>query len=159
MAHLPRPYSDPQYDGLHVQLSYTDDQDYPSPALMPEYELNLFTISIAHFFLTHKEMPPAKHPCFNGSRVRAHDTRKDQGWWIEEVAHAFTSADIEEVEPFSYTADSLDKSRLVAMRDLCTHPEVRPVIAAAKAFQRDSVRKYNPFADEVTMTNYMGMVV
>ena len=36
--------------------------------------------------------------------------------------------------------------------------EIQKVIAAARAFQRDSAQKWNPHLDEVTETSYMGMV-
>ena len=36
--------------------------------------------------------------------------------------------------------------------------EIQKVIAAERAFQRDSAQKWNPHLDEVTETSYMVMV-
>ena len=38
MAHEIRPFTNTDWDKLYSVLSYTHDQDYPSPLLMPKYE-------------------------------------------------------------------------------------------------------------------------
>ena len=77
MAFLTNPYNDPQFDGLHVVLSYTDQQAKPSPVLMPAYEL-CTGMSDAQIFLGHSSMSRSNAPDFSGNRVDAYNKLKDK---------------------------------------------------------------------------------
>ena len=88
MAFRPNHYNNPQFDGLHVELSYTDQQAKPSPVLMPAYE-SCGYMSDAQVFLGHSSVSRSNTPDFSGDRVDAYNKFRDKLKWIGMIADAF----------------------------------------------------------------------
>ena len=62
IAHGIRLYTDTTHDGLHVDLGYTMDQNYPSMVLMSALE-ECIGMSKDHIFLHHLEFQTPPVPC------------------------------------------------------------------------------------------------
>ena len=159
MAHRIRSFNDDTYDTHYVVISYDDDQDYPSPLLMVDYE-NKDQLSNAQFFLQHPNMTSAEASCHKGARIRSYSKKFCLGKWLEQVSRVFNPDDLQmsEVTPILTIPKELNINNVQEVSSLCGSPSVRKFLHQAKSFQRDAVKKWNPEADEPTQSNHAGLV-
>ena len=50
------------------------------------------------------------------------------------------------------------KEKIISFSELCNLDGARLLFNACSNFQRVAVKKWNPYADEVTLSNYIGLV-
>ena len=112
MAIKVNPYEDVSDDHVRCEVSYTLDQDYPSPKLVADYERDEERgISDASFYLNHGSRPPCVGPCPTGERVRAYAKRRDEAHWIFEMGDAFGEMACTPVEELP---SSLNKESIIS---------------------------------------------
>ena len=157
MAVKVNPYSDTQYDHIKCDVEFVVDQNYPSPALMADYEKDAERgISDATFYHQHSTRGPAPNgPCSDGSRVRAYIDRRDDSIWIYEMGIAFGD---ERATPIDELPPLINRNNVREFREIRNEEEVQFVISQAGKMQLRSRQIWNPFGDCVTLTNYMGLV-
>ena len=53
---------------------------------------------------------------------------------------------------------NIDQDKIISMSKICNMDSARLLFHACSSFQRDAVKKWNLNADEVTLSNYMGLI-
>ena len=160
MAHKIRPYTNTTFDNHHTSIAYTDEQAYPSPHLMPRYDL-LERKSDADFIVNHRDLSSALEssvPDFGGGCIEQYMTDLHRVKWLKQIDCVFSSDESPSVDMFKECSDNLDKEKLVDFAVVYESVIVKKLFAAAGVFQREAVRKWNPNADDVTLCNYMGLI-
>ena len=88
MAHKMEMFEEDEGDDFYVDLTYTTDQDYFSPKLMPAYE-NVKDMPAAKFFLQHDTMPRSTRPDRSGDRNREYYRRLKISKWVAHMKRVF----------------------------------------------------------------------
>jgi hypothetical protein len=133
-----------------VDLKYNVEETYPSPDGMPAYE-NSDWKSPSTFFVHHSEMQSADKPDFTGTRVSEYARRLKLANTLKDIKQAFVT----EPESAKFFPKTLNVSDVTDFRDMCK--QSTQLFKAASSFQRQSVLKWNPHADDVTETLILGM--
>ena len=55
-------------------------------------------------------------------------------------------------------ANNAEKDKIVSLSELCSVDSATMLFHACRKFQREAVKKWNPNANLVTLSNYMGLV-
>ena len=153
IAHRINPFTDTSFDDITVPITYDLDQAYPSPVCMADYEND--ACSFAAMLLQHKTRSPSTAPCRTGSRVRAHMRNLVNTNWICELSNAF-STDL--ATAHKDLPQSVNQSSIAAVEELVRKPSTQSVLAAARDYQRQSRRIWNPDGDKPSHQSYMGLV-
>jgi hypothetical protein len=148
LAFLPEPS---EYDEKRPidELSYSLDQDYPSPNGMASYEV-FDGLSYSSFYAYHREMPKCA-PEFTGDRVR----------WYSKLAmtadmlHYIRQVFVDHSEDQRHMPAEFNKDNIKQFREECKKSST--LFPQAAAFQRDAVAKWNPNADEITPSIFLGL--
>ena len=149
-------YTDTKHDHVKCEVKYVVDQDYPSPVLMANYDADHSSgMSDATFYQTHASRAPASAPCSTGARVRAYIARRDDSTWIYEMGDVFSSDNKTQPDQLCST---LDRETVLEFQELASESDVKKIVEAARDMQKQSRRIWNPHGDDVTLTNYMGLV-
>ena len=158
MSHKVFRFSDTTWDGKHVELDYTPDQPIPSPVLMPAYnDPAVVALEPSDFYKNHKEIPQSESPDFTGGRVKEYSKRMKTSKWIHVFSQAFGSEELAENELFKDAPENLDRDKLISFAGKMDKDAVRQCLSNVKSFQRESVRRWNPTVDEVSLNNYIGL--
>ena len=94
MAHKMEMFEDDVDDDYYAELTYSTDQNYVSPKLMPSYE-NSKDKPSSKFFLDHKDMPQSERPDRTGDRNRQYYRRLKMSKWVDHVKRVFVEMDAE----------------------------------------------------------------
>ena len=124
---------------------------------MREYEQRQF-ISRADLFQKHKTMPEPEAPCKKGDRTCAYMHLMEQSKWIGHIRRVFGSNTEMEEARDKFLPGKFDKTLIDDFKETCLSENMDSFFKEVSEFQRDSVRLWNPHADEVTESNYMGTV-
>ena len=157
MAHKMEMFEDDVDDDYYAELTYSTDQNYVSPKLMPSYE-NSKDKPSSKFFLDHKDMPQSERPDCTGDRNRQYYRRLKMSKWVDHVKHVFLEMNAENDPRVGVQASNVDMDKIISMSEICNMNSAKLLFHACSTFQREAVKKWNPNADEVTLSNYMGLV-
>lgn len=142
---------------LHVTLTYTDNQPKPSPVLMPSYH-TMTHLSDAQFFNGHATFPRLSRLDFSGKQVDVYNRYNNKSKWIAMIATAFNFKHRGTEELFHLARYDLNLEALKETSTFFDDHNVRHLVSQARDFQRDAVRKWNPYAENVTLHVYLGLV-
>ena len=148
MAHQIFEFTDTQYDDHFMPISFTDDQNYPSPVLMRQYEIEDW-ISSAGF-------PSA--PDRTGMRVRAYAKKLRHTKWLVEMDRVFCGKGQQSKQLKTMCAVGVDSSIVGSVSKLINDKLCKEVLDCTKSFHKDAVKHWNPHIGEVTMGSHVGLV-
>ena len=157
MAHQIFEFTDTQYDDHFMPISFTDDQNYPSPVLMRQYEIEDW-ISSTGFFLQHESMANPSAPDRTGMRVRAYAKKLRHAKWLVEMDQVFCGKGQQSKQLKTMCAVGVDASIVGSVSKLIDDKLCKEVLDCAKSFQKDAVKHWNPHIGEVTMASHVGLV-
>ena len=156
-AHL---WVDTSYNDKFVPLTHSHNQVYPSPYHMFPYE----TITKKHygqFLAFDQETSPEEvlrtKPDFTGKRVDAYIKLRDTACWINKV-HQFFGKRERDLDFYEHCPATIDKNKLIQFNNKCRTRKAKKLFAGAKSFQKNAVRQWNPYVDEVTHSCLLGVL-
>ena len=156
-AHL---WIDTTLNDRFVALTHTANQPYPSPYHMYAYE-TINEKQYGHFLAYDKEVSPADlldtRPDFSGKRVESYIKLRDTATWINHVHRVFGKRE-RDVEFYRNCPASIDRQKLVTFNRKCRTTTAKKLFAGSKTFQKDAVRQWNPYVDEITKSCLLGVL-
>ena len=155
VAHKVNEFSDQSFDSSFVTFTQFD-QAIPSPWGMPAFE----TVDLLHpanFFLNYESFQSIVTPEFTGERTRAYIKLSNVASHIRYLSRAFPKATGGE-DYFEQCPTEYNRSTLNSFRGRINGEPGRSLVARATAFRQDTVRRWNPSADECTLTVFLGLV-
>ena len=78
--------------------------------------------------------------------------------WVDHVKRVFVEMYAENDPRVGVQASNIDRDKIISMREMCNMDSAKLFFHVCSTFQREAVKKWNPNADEVTLSNYMGLV-
>ena len=108
IAHRIRLYTNTTHDGLHIDLGYTMDQNYPSMVLMPALE-ECIGMPNVHIFLHHPEFQTPPVPCINGNHVRSYIGLRDNSSGLAMSSESFRHCNWEAIRHSAIHLPSVDQ--------------------------------------------------
>ena len=157
MAHQIFEFTDTQYDDHFTPISFTDDQNYPSPVLMRQYEIEDW-ISSAGFFLQHQSMANPSAPDCTGMRVRAYAKKLRHAKWLDDMDRGFCGKGQQLKQLKTVYTMGVYASIIGSVSKLIDDKLCKEVLDCAKSFQKDAVKHWNPHIGEDTMGSHVGLV-
>ena len=151
MCHQVRPFEDDVNDDYYQQLIYSCDQDYPSPRLMPHYH-NHPSPASASFFFDHETMASPDAIDKSGEAIRCYI----KGLKVANMIIQFERIFVLEDHNDEMLPCNLDSTIIETFAELCNSSGLKSLFKSAKEYQRIAVKHWNPYIDDVTLSNYMG---
>ena len=154
-AHKVFPFQDCTFDECFVYFSQ-HDQDIPSPWGMPAFEC-IDQIDPSGCFVDFDSWESVKTPDFTGERVRSYIDLRNMASQLVQLSTAFPT-EKEDTDYFAQCPTSFDKKKLKDFTRRCNNREAQHLVTKAKEFQRNTVRRWNPHADECSLSIYLGLI-
>ena len=123
---------------------------------MPTFEI-VETDKLAGFFVTYDEFETITVPDFTGERVSAYLNMKQRASSLTRLSQAFPALN-EDDDYFGQCPDEFDKAKLVDFSRRCMSSVSRELFTKARKFQGNTVRRWNPNANECSLSIYLGLI-
>ena len=152
-------YVDKTFNGLFVEVSYTTDQDYISPVLMPAFEQSR-PVSAAHFFMggpSAPVIPPSNEPDTTGDRVRHCCTSVIQSRMVGEFHRVFGHFDLSRKEINDLQHQSNNVFHLYQFVETCSMDGPQMLFNKCGKWQDEIVRIWDILGKNPAEINYMGV--
>ena len=82
-------FTNTTFDDKYMEMTYLNNQAYPSPYGMPVYE-DVDTTKLGSFFVNHKTtMAQCYEPDFGGKRVQSYIKLHDMAHWVNKFIRVF----------------------------------------------------------------------
>jgi hypothetical protein len=108
--------------------------------------------NLAKFFADHKAMAKSE-PDFTGVRVKKYSELMELATNLTSIHTIF----VEEESFPEYFPAHFDRTAIVNLRFDCGTSDSRSLFTNAKSFQKQAVRKWNPHADDIVPTMFLGL--
>ncbi len=151
-AHCVNPFLNFAWDLERIELSYCRDQIIPSPLGMRSYEtINMSSPTLGtELFSNHQSIPISAEPCFLGSQVKSYKNAMGLCWHLLTIRNSFSH----ECE----NARQQDTNHMGVFGKYTRTNAARSFFKSVDDFQRQAVRDWNEFRNNVTLLYNMGFV-
>ena len=124
---------------------------------MPAFE-EFDVDDVAAFFLGWDTTDTVTTPDFSGERVDSYIRWKNLSKYLGYIKRAFPSMDDEKASSFAQCPDAFNQTILKSFCSKCHSDDTKAMFDKAMSFQKQVVLKWNPTADDPTLSAYLGLL-